>query len=110
MALTADQRNVFMLAMEKIETHNVRAMDHTSCSQASTRKRYDMAPIAEWALDYMACLPADPELSKLIIKAHMGSDEPWSPSDARRCGGAMRQFYRRIAVKRLFGVGLRYIR
>ena len=109
MALTADQRNVFMLAMEKIETHNIRAMDHTSCSQTSTRKRHDMPPMAEWALDYMACLPEDAELTKLIIKSHMGSDEPWSLAETRRCGGAIRQFYRRIVAKRLFGVGLKYI-
>ncbi|MFZ4858560.1 MAG: hypothetical protein ACOYL3_19410 [Desulfuromonadaceae bacterium] len=109
MALSSDQRNVFMLAMEKIETYNIRAMDHAGRDHGSSRKRFDMAPVAEWALDYMACLPDDSELSRLIIKAHMGSDEKWSQTEIRKCGGACRGFYQRVQKKRLFSAGIKYI-
>ena len=109
MALTSDQRNVFLLALEKIETYNTQAMDHASHSHVSSCKKPGMNTVVEWAIDYMACLPETAELSALVIKAHVGSDDKWTREDIRQCGGACRQFYRRVSRKRLFGPGMRYI-
>jgi hypothetical protein len=111
MALTTEQRDVFLLAMEKTELYNTRAMDHASCSGSScSRKSPGISTVIDWAIDYMACLPDNAELSRLVVKAHTGSDEKWDISDIRRCGGACRAFYRRVAHKRLFGAGLNFIK
>jgi hypothetical protein len=109
MALTSEQRNVFLLAMEKIETFNSQAMDHASYSCVSSRKNPGMNVVVEWAIDYISCLPDDSYLAGLIVRAHVGTDDKWSRNDIRRCGGACRGFYRRVLNKRLFGAGLKYI-
>lgn len=109
MALNEEQRNVFLLAMEQIEVFNTQAMDHSSYSSVKSRKKPGMNAVLEWAIDYMACLPENQELYILVVRAHMGSDEKWTREDIRRCGGACRGFYRKIARKRLFAIGLRYI-
>ena len=109
MALTSEQRDVFLLALEKIETHNTQAMDHASHSHVQSCKKGGQNPLVEWALDYLGCLPDDKDLSRLVALAHSGSDTAWTRDDIRRCGGACRGFYRKLSRKRLFGVGVRYL-
>ena len=111
MALNNEQQAVFALAVERLQTNGIKAMDHASHSQVQTSKKNGANTVIDWAVDYLNCLPNDKELARLIAKAHMptpGDREPWTKRNIKRCGGACRGFYSRLQARGLYGQGLRF--
>ena len=108
MALTNEQREVFMLAVELLECNGIKAMDHSAHTQVQSSAREGQRPAIDWAVDYLKQLDGLRN-SHLVRRAHMGAGE-WTPMEIRLCGAACRWFYRRVHSRRLYGEGLRYLR
>jgi hypothetical protein len=110
MALTRQQKDVFGLAVEVLECNGCKAMDHAAATRVQTTAKPGQRPAVVWAVDYLDCLPKPEDLRALVIRAHVGTgNEPWTRQEIRRCGGAMRGFYRRIHGGGLYFEGLRYL-
>jgi hypothetical protein len=85
---------------------------------------------ADWAVDFLACLPADPEASRLVLLCYLPAyvcrcnvihleqgrcddcgtwPEPYrlQPDESRRAGGLTKSFWGRVQTRRLFARGLK---
>lgn len=107
--MTREARDVFGLALEVLESNGLPAMDHEGYVPVQISHQAGARPMLDWALDYLACLPQDVDLRRLVIRAHMDPAGEWSRQQAARAGGAVRGFYRRLQARRLLGPGLRYL-
>ncbi|SDE21207.1 hypothetical protein [Desulfuromonas thiophila] len=109
MALTQHQKDVFGLAVEALECNGCKAMDHAAATRVQSSSLPGQRPIIEWAVDYLACLPAIDCLRKLVIRAHLAPEGQWTCLEIRQCGGAMRGFYSRLSARQLLAEGDRYL-
>lgn len=84
----------------------------------------------QWASDFLACLPAEPEAVRLILLSYLpvyvcgcgvlhlhqgrcdGCNEfaeryQWQPGEKQRLGGISKSFWQRVQDRRLFATGLK---
>jgi hypothetical protein len=107
MGLTAEQKDIFLLAKEILETEGAKAV---SCESIGSTRRYHSAGSAlDWAIDYMRCLPESYIDAQLVEAAHLGADYKWSWARISRAGRAIRWFYARLQERRLYGQGVRLL-
>ena len=103
--LTRQHCAIYSLAFE-FYTQGAKAMHHPNHAGVQRgRAQSDLDPKLAWAIDYISRIP--PEGAELIDKAH--SDRQLTPTESRRCGKYLKQFYVSLYESRLIGVGGRWL-
>lgn len=105
MALTSEQKGVFGLALEILETGGAKAMDHTAHAQVQSSSRPGQRPAIDWAVEYVNCLKTVRH-RRLVVLAHLDKKAEWSDIEIRQCGAGVRWFYVAVQRRRLYGEGV----
>ena len=106
--ITREQCDVYLLHLEIIECSGSKAMDHAAHAHIQRPQHGGANYALDWAMDYSLCHPE--QYRDIIMRAHTDEILELTPRERGRLGVGVREFYREVARRGLYGYGLRLLR